>query len=171
MGAQKTAPVSGCVGDAALRANRELATRLWIGLICVVFLVFVVGGWAATAKLSGAVVANGTIVVDSSVKRVQHASGGIVSEIMVRNGDRVKGGQVLLRLDDTQLRANLGVFTSQLIQLRGRKTRLIGVRDNLEELVFPAGFLGLGPEAQLVAAGERRLHDAKRTAMKGSKAQ
>ncbi|RYG56813.1 MAG: HlyD family type I secretion periplasmic adaptor subunit, partial [Alphaproteobacteria bacterium] len=63
------------------------------GAILVGLVTFGVGGWASTTELSGAVVAQGVIVVDSSVKKVQHPTGGIVSELRVKEGDRVVQGQ------------------------------------------------------------------------------
>ena len=78
-----------------------------------------VGGWAATAQLSGALIAPGQIVVDSNVKKVQHPTGGIVGEVRVRDGDRVKAGDIVVRLDDTVTRANLAIVTKGLNELCG----------------------------------------------------
>ncbi len=149
----------------------QLNIRLWISLLGVVVLVFGVGGWASLAPISGAVVGSGTLVVDSSVKRVQHAHGGIVTKILVSNGDVVEAGQVVLKLDDTQLRAGLGIITSQLMQLRGRRARLEATRDGLDEVQFPAGFSQLGFEAEKIMRAERRLYLALVTSLKGHKAQ
>ena len=80
-----------------------------IGLAIVVILVGGVGGWATTTQLAGAVIAPGTIVVESNVKKVQHPTGGVVGEILVREGNEVKDGDVVLRLDETVTRATLGV--------------------------------------------------------------
>src|SRR5262245_21558644 len=92
-------------------------TQLRIGLAMVILLVGGLGGWAVTAGLSGAVHAVGTVVVDSNVKKVQHPTGGVVGEIRVRDGDKVAAGDLVMRLDDTVTRANLGVVTSQLDEL------------------------------------------------------
>ena len=81
------------------------------GVVIVVVLVGGVGGWAGTTMLSGAVIAPGSIVVDSNVKKVQHPTGGIVGELRVRDGDRVKVGDIVVRLDDTVTRANLAIVT------------------------------------------------------------
>ena len=82
------------------------------------------GAWAATQKISGAVVGSGTIVVESNIKEVQHREGGIVKEIHVKNGDIVEAGTLLIRLDDTVMRANLAVVTKtadrvELLRKRG----------------------------------------------------
>ncbi|MEZ5815500.1 MAG: HlyD family type I secretion periplasmic adaptor subunit [Hyphomicrobiaceae bacterium] len=114
------------------------------------------GGWAATAELSGAVITQGTVVVDEHVKKVQHREGGIVTEIKVRNGDRVTAGQLLVQLDETLLGAELGVVTSQLTELKGRMVRLAAERELSNKLMFPADFMSR-PGAENVQAGELRL--------------
>lgn len=120
-------------------------------------LVFAVGGWAAQANLQGAVMAPGTFVVEKSVKKVQHSYGGIVAEINVKNGDRVKHGDVLVRLDATQIRAELGVITSQLIELTARTSRLVAERDGLDDVSFAPAFLARSQDAETAADGEARL--------------
>lgn len=150
---------------------RELQVRLAIGLMTVALLVFGVGGWMATAQLSGAVIATGLIVVDSNVKKVQHPTGGVVGEILVRNGDRVAPQDLLLRLDETQTRAALGIIVAQLIELQGRKARLMAERDDGDEVAFPEDFAANGQEARRVIAGERRLFEGRRKVINGQKAQ
>jgi HlyD family secretion protein len=71
-------------------------------------LVVGLGGWAVTTEFSGAVIASGQLVVDSNVKKVQHPTGGVVGELHVRDGARVAAEDIVVRLDDTQTRANLG---------------------------------------------------------------
>jgi HlyD family secretion protein len=149
----------------------QIRRRLAVGIGLVVLLAASVGGWAATAKLSGSVIAQGLIVVDSNVKKVQHPTGGVVGAILVKNGDRVSIGNTVMRLDDTQTRANLGVVVSQLVQLIGRKARLETERDDAETIVFPSGFEESDPEAPFIAAGERRLFEARRIAKNGQKSQ
>ena len=148
-----------------------LRRRLIAGLIVAGFLVFGVGSWAAVAALSGAVIASGLIVVDSNSKKVQHPSGGVVGEILVKNGDAVAANDILLRLDDTQTRAALGIVVSQLVELTGRKARLMAERDDAPEIEFPADFASIAPDASRVAAGERRLFEARRKTTAGQKAQ
>jgi multidrug efflux pump subunit AcrA (membrane-fusion protein) len=96
------------------------------------------GGWASTTHISGAVIANATVVVETSVKKVQHLTGGIVKEILVKDGSEVEAGQLLLRLDDTVTRATLGVVQSQLDLYTAREARLLAERDGRDAVVVPA---------------------------------
>ena len=101
-----------------------IRTHLIAGAGAVGFLVLGVSGWAATTELAGAVVAAGVVVVNSNVKKIQHPIGGIVKELLVRNGDFVKAGQVIVRLDDTQARANLAMHNKRNDELLGRQARI-----------------------------------------------
>ncbi|MGQ0672214.1 MAG: HlyD family type I secretion periplasmic adaptor subunit [Hyphomicrobium sp.] len=145
--------------------------RVIVGLSICALQIFVILGWATVATLSSAVIAPGQVVIETSVKKVQHPTGGVVGDILVRNGDRVDPGQVLLRLDETQTRANLGVVVSQMTELTGRKARLAAERDGATEIAFPHGFAQGDEASQRVAAGERRLFDANRRSIEGQKAQ
>src|SRR5262245_65549664 len=103
---------------AAEQDPRQMIRRLnLVGLAITVLLIGGVGGWAATSRLAGAVIAPGTVVVRSNVKKVQHPTGGVVGQILVKDGDEVEEGQVVLRLDDTVTRSTLGVVRSQLDEL------------------------------------------------------
>ncbi len=155
------------------RDEEGIHSLLRIGLIVVIVLVGGMGIWALTASLAGAVVAQGTVVVESSVKKVQHQSGGIVSEIRVREGDRVNAGDVLVRLDATVAGANLGVITAQLDELQMREARLKAERDGIPTLELPAVLKTRAetPEVREVLAGERTLFESRQTALAGQKAQ
>ena len=95
------------------------------------------GGWAAITELSGAVVAPGAVVVDSHVKKVQHPTGGVVGEILARDGDRVRAGDIVIRLDETVARANLAMVSKSLDELAARQGRLEAERDGMEQVSFP----------------------------------
>jgi HlyD family type I secretion membrane fusion protein len=125
----------------------------------VVMLILAFGcvGWAATANLSGAVIAPGSFVVEKNVKKVQHSYGGIVAELNVKNGQRVGSGEILLKLDATQLSAELGVIRSQLTELVARSSRLAAERDNRSDLQFPEAFIGRSAETKAAAEGETRV--------------
>jgi HlyD family secretion protein len=98
-------------------AEREIRKHAIIGISAMAILFLGVGSWAATAPLSGAVIASGTIVVEGNVRKVQHPTGGIVGALFVSDGTSVEEGQILMRLDDTQVRASLGIVRSQLEEL------------------------------------------------------
>ena len=102
-------------------------------LISAVFSFLIIGGVAALSvflEISGAVIATGTVVVESNTKQIQHADGGIVSEILVKNGDLVKAGDLLMQLDATISLASLSIIQNQLDSLRAQEVRLIAERDN-----------------------------------------
>jgi len=144
-----------------------------IGIATAVVLVGGIGGWAATSELSGAVIAPGNIVVESYSKKVQHPYGGIVAAILVRDGDSVQEGQVLMRLDDTVTRATLGVVRSQLDELMARQARLLAERDLAEKIEFPDEVtqrLTL-PQVAVAVAGEEKLFEARRQTRTGQRAQ
>jgi HlyD family secretion protein len=143
------------------------------GLGVTVLLVCGVGGWAATAQLAGAVIAPGTIVVESSVKKVQHPSGGVVGELLVKEGDRVAAGQIVLRLDDTMTKATLGVVRSQLDELTAREARLLAERDDAPAIVVPPQLIDGRDDtsASAAVAGEGKLFESRRTARSGQRAQ
>lgn len=144
-----------------------------IALAMVLLLVGVVGGLGATTYLSGAVIANGTLVVDSYVKPVQHQKGGTVGKIFVKNGGLVEAGQILVHLDDTQLRANLAIISRRLNELSAASARLGAERDGVEEIGFPNSLLEQAGEAGDggIIEGERRLFEDRRTSRASRKAQ
>ena len=108
-----------------------------LGLAVVMLLAGGVGGWAAMTEISGAVIAPGFLVVDSHVKDVQHATGGVVGEILVRDGAHVKAGDLLVRLDPTMPAANHAVVAKALDQLTVRRARLEAERAGSDAIVFP----------------------------------
>lgn len=133
--------------------------HVFFGIFTMSVLIFGIGAWAATAELSGAVISQGLIVVDKNVKKVQHRDGGIVSVINVKNGDRVKAGDVLLKLEDTQLKSELGVIQAQLIELAARGARLTAEINSEDKIEFPENFAANGPHALKVMKAEKRLLD------------
>lgn len=145
---------------------------LAIGVVSVV-LVLGVGGWAATTEFSGAVIAPGQLVVDTNVKKVQHPSGGVVGELRVREGYRVRAGEILVRLDDTQTRANLAIVSKGLDELWARQAREEAERDGAGTVVFPRELTDRleNPDVAKLIAGEQRQFETRRTAREGQKAQ
>ena len=153
--------------------GQSIRRHVLIGLIIVIVLGGGVGGWASTVTLSGALIAPGSVVVDTNVKKVQHPTGGIVGELLVRDGDRVRQGDIVVRLDDTVTRANLAIVAKGLDELAARKARLESERDGNDSVVFPASLLAraANPEVDAIIDGERKLFDLRRHARVGQKAQ
>lgn len=94
-------------------------------------------GWATLSKLDSAAIAHGVVMAQSNKKTIQHLEGGIVREIFVRNGDMVKEGDVLLRLDDTQAKASLETLSNQLVVARIQEARLLAERDQSAVVNLP----------------------------------
>jgi HlyD family secretion protein len=143
------------------------------GLAVAVVLVGGAGGWATTAQLAGAVIAQGTIVVESDAKKVQHPTGGVVGEILVKEGSEVEEGQVVLRLDDTVTRSTLGVVQSQLYELAARQARLLTERDEADAIAFPASLTARRDDASVATAiaGEEKLFESRASARRGQRSQ
>jgi HlyD family secretion protein len=143
------------------------------GTVVVLILTGGIGVWAAATEISGALIAPGTIVVESNVKKVQHPTGGVVGQLLVHDGDRVKAGDLLVRLDDTVMRANLAIVTKALTELNARKARLEAERDGAETVNFPDELMQQinAPEVAQVLLGERKLFELRRSARAGQKAQ
>jgi HlyD family secretion protein len=154
-------------------AFQSIQRHCLLGVAVVAFMTIGIGGWAATTNLSGALVAPGTLVVGSHVKQVQHATGGIIGELLVHDGDRVREGEILVRLDDTATRANLAIYSKGLDELTARKARLQAERDRRETLTFPANLLmrSNDPDVADIVTSERKLFELRSTARRGQKAQ
>lgn len=146
---------------------------LIMGFVAVALLVVGIGGWAAATQISGAVIAPGKLVVDSNVKKVQHPTGGVVGELLVKEGDQVKQGDVVVRLDGTQARSSLAVVNKALDELIARQARNEAERDGDKSVAFPADLVERksDPEVARLMAGEQRLFEMRKAAREGQKAQ
>jgi HlyD family secretion protein len=149
----------------ALPHHRTPATRprtggLIVSGVAVILLFFGgLGSWAALAPLASAAIAPGTVTVDSNRKTVQHLDGGIIAELRVRNGDRVRAGQVLLRLQDVESRAAYDLLKGQRLALLARQARLVAERDGRAEMAVPAELAQARsePQAEEILDGQRRI--------------
>ena len=159
--------------DKTSSAQRSIRRHLLGGLAVVALLAGGVGGLAATTELAGAVIAPGVMVVDTNVKKVQHPTGGVVGELRVRDGDRVKAGDVVVRLDETITQANLAIVVKSLNEMQARLARLEAERDDADKVVFPSDLLARSgdPEVARIIEGERNLFRLRKTARAGQKAQ
>jgi HlyD family secretion protein len=116
------------------KVERSLRHYLTAGVSSLILLFGGLVTWGALASLAGAVIAPGTVVVETSSKRIQHPYGGIVAAIRVDDGDYVKSGQVLVQLDAKQLEAEIGAVNKRLYELGLRRWRLSAERDGRDVL-------------------------------------
>jgi HlyD family type I secretion membrane fusion protein len=146
------------------------ATLGWI-VIAVLFGGF--GTWASVAPLTSAAIASGTVVVDSNRKSVQHLEGGVIREILVRDGDVVEEGQVMLRLDGAGVRAALASLQPMLMTNEAQRDRLRAERDGLAEIAFSATLVEeaiANAATAHIPAGQRRVFETRRLALEGERA-
>jgi HlyD family secretion protein len=155
----------------AMRIGRSFERELRSGLRVLVLGLGVGGVWATLVPLSGAVAVTGSLVVQSSTKKVQHPSGGIVAQIPVHDGMHVNAGDLVLRLDETQARASLQVITSQLDEIMVRIARLEAERDGLDEPRLPPALAERSGDQALGArfASEESLFKARATSRQNQK--
>jgi HlyD family secretion protein len=154
-------------------AHYSIRQHLVIGLSVVALLAGGLGGWASTAQISGALIAPGAIVVESNVKKVQHPTGGVVGELRAHDGDLVKAGDVVVRLDDTVTKASLAIVTKNLDGLWARAARLEAEQRGLDKITFPSMLLSRAddPDVKAVMASEGKLFDVRVNGRIGQKAQ
>jgi HlyD family secretion protein len=153
--------------------HQSLKRHLLLGLAAVLVVGGIIFGWATLTEISGAVIAQGKLVVDSNVKKVQHPTGGVVGDLRVKDGDHVKKGDVVARLDETQARTNLAIVTKALDELAARQARDEAERDGADKVKFPAELLSRlsDPDVAQVVASEQKLFEIRQAARAGQKAQ
>ncbi|MBR1242276.1 HlyD family type I secretion periplasmic adaptor subunit [Bradyrhizobium sp. AUGA SZCCT0274] len=154
-------------------ARRSIRSHLVVGLALMLVLVGGFGGWASTVPISGALIAPGSVVVDSNVKKVQHPTGGVVGEVRVRDGDTVKAGDVVVRLDETVVKASLAIVVKTLNGLLARAARLEAEQRGTDKIKFPPLLADRAddPDVRDVMASETKLFEVRVNGRAGQKAQ
>lgn len=149
--------------------NASLRRYAKAGYLSMLLMVGVGGGWSVLTKLSGAVIAPAVIVVESYSKRVQHRDGGIVHEILVKDGDHVKAGQTVVVLDNTDAKAESGILSSLLNEAMAKRARLEAERDGVAEISYPAALLLNRNDAvlQAIMAGQDKILATRSQALSG----
>ncbi|TGV73483.1 biotin/lipoyl-binding protein, partial [Mesorhizobium sp. M00.F.Ca.ET.149.01.1.1] len=144
-----------------------IRTNLVLGLATTAFLVVGGGMWLGLTKIAGAVIAPATVVVESSVKKVQHRTGGTIGGIFAQDGDHVRAGAVLVRLDDTLTRSNLQIVSEDLDRVTIRLARLEAERQGLSEMQVPPNLRvrTADPRVAALVNGERALFESRATAL------
>lgn len=142
--------------------------QLVTGFAAVAVLLGGFGVWSVVTTISGAVVAPGQIQVEQNRQIVQHPDGGVVAEIAVEEGQSVKAGDLLLRLDGSLLKSELVIVEGQLFEVQARRARLEAERDDAAAPVMPPALLEIAaqrPEVAELVEGQQRLFAASREAM------
>ncbi len=157
--------------DSAANIDAPTNSRAWIvaGIATIAATFGGFGTWAALASLDSAAIAPGVVVVESERKSVQHLEGGLVKEILVRNGDPVARGDVLVRLENTHAKALHDVIRGEIDAARAEAARLVAERDGLEDIAFPEDILARAqvPKVAEALQGQRNLFAARRTSLEG----
>jgi HlyD family secretion protein len=155
--------------DLSSQAVRSLRNHAFAGLGTLALLVGCLGGWMATTSIAGAVVASGFISVTGGSKLIQHPEGGIVREILAHDGDSVKSGDVLVRLDDVVARSEFSIVTSQLRDALARQARLTAESVQSDTIVLPALAANWPPDPELsgLLGDQARLHQSRKASLGG----
>jgi HlyD family secretion protein len=143
-------------------------TPLIIGFLAILLLVGGFGTWSVMANISGAVVASGQIEVDQNRQVVQHPDGGVIAKINVQEGDLVDEGDILIRLDPTNLISELVVVEGQLFELMARRGRLEAERDGAGVITFDPELIKAAEsseDARTLMQGQQRLFKARQDSM------
>ncbi|QIP07442.1 HlyD family type I secretion periplasmic adaptor subunit [Bradyrhizobium symbiodeficiens] len=168
-----TMAIGGAKPAAKKPVQDSIKFHLLLGLGIVVVLAVGLGGWASTVLISGALIAPGQIVVESNVKKVQHPTGGVVGEVRARDGDLVKAGDIVVRLDDTVTKANLAIVTKNLDAALARAARLQAEQRGVDRIEYPQALLDRAgdPDVKLLLSAETKLFDVRVNGRTGQKAQ
>lgn len=144
--------------------NFSARRPLVLGFITLLILIGGFGTWAVASKLSGAVVADGQVQIEQNRKVVQHLDGGIVTEILIDEGDTVQAGDVLIRLDAGRLASQLTITEGQYFELLARQARYEAERDDESTLSFDTELTEAAnnnPEIDSLMQGQIRLFNSR----------
>jgi HlyD family type I secretion membrane fusion protein len=146
-------------------------TPVLVGVIIILVAFVGIGGWAAIAPIDSAAIASGTVAIESGRQTIQHLEGGIIKQILVQDGDHVKAGDVLVRMDDTRTQAELSLVQGELDLAEATYARLSAERDGLGEPKYPARLLARAsdPEVAELLAGQSNLFTARLAVLNGQK--
>lgn len=156
-----------------LNTNRSLKNLQIVGYASIFLMVGSFGAWSALTQINGAVIAQATVIAESSTKRIQAKDGGIIKEILIKDGDEVAAGQDLIVIDDTETRAELGIVDSLLVEQLARRARLEAQRDGLTSVMFPPELRERAsePEVAAIMQGQIRLFNSQNEGIQAKKDQ
>jgi HlyD family secretion protein len=156
-----------------IHTEKSLRRILLAGFGSVAVMAGLFGGWAVLADLNGAIIAPATLVVESYSKKVQHRDGGIIGDILVKDGDRVTNGQDLVRLDNTDTKAELAIINGLLDENLIKRARLEAERDGSRTLNFPDEINARAADTELtkIITGQTKLLESRFQTLTGKKDQ
>ena len=135
-----------------------------VGFGAMAIMIAGLGIWATQAQIDGAVVASGRVIVDRNRQAVQHPDGGVVKAVLVKEGDSITRGDVLVQLDPTLPQSELSIIESQLYELMSRRGRLEAERDGATDIVFDPALVEAAARDDRIATlmrGQRSLFEAR----------
>ncbi len=158
---------------------KEISTRKSMknfqlaGFLGLITVLGTIGLWSVNTDIQGAVIASGVTMVESHSKKIQHREGGIVSKILVKDGDKVNAGALLVLLDDTEIKASLAIIDGNLNELEALSARLKALRDGTKAITFPKFLLDQekNPAIKSLLKGERKLLKVQQASQVGRRAQ
>ncbi len=156
-----------------ISTHKSMRNLLLAGFFGLIIVAGAIGLWALNTSIQGAIIASGITRVESHSKKIQHREGGIVSRIYVKDGDKVNAGDLLVQLDETEIKASLGIIDGNLRELEALAARLRALRDGDESIVFPQFLLAQENQSAVknLLAGERKLLKVQQASQKGRRAQ
>ena len=153
------------LSDAAEGNTWSAKRPIIVGIVTIVLLIGGFGTWSMATNIGGAIVAPGVIQVEQNRQVVQHPDGGVVAEINVTEAQTVKAGDLLIRLDGSQVKAELAIVEGQLYDGMARRSRLEAERDDKDQPTFSPEMLALAktkPDVADQIEGQRRLFTARK---------
>jgi HlyD family type I secretion membrane fusion protein len=151
--------------DSAIPSPMRMARKpILLGAWVFIFLFGFFGLWATLAPIASAAVAPGKIILSGSRKTIQHLEGGVVDEILVQEGDTIRKGQPLIKLNEIAARARLDLFRKQYLAALATEARLLAERDNKKNLIFPEEVLEKKDDKEVseMIDSQKRLFDSRR---------
>ena len=158
--------------DASEQGSPDQRARptILVGMLVMFLLFGVIGLWAALVPLATGAVAAGKVVVEANRKEIQHLEGGIVKELLVKEGQSVRAGELLVRLDNTTASARSELLRGQMLAAQASEARLIAERDNAAEIVFPSELMALeqsDAKVHEIIDTQRRLFATRKESVEG----
>lgn len=163
--AQPALSRTGNVVVASVPARPKLRAVAWTGNLLICFFVLGFGIWAVLAPLKSAAIASGVVEPETSRKLIQHLEGGIVRQILAKNGDVVYSGQLLIKLDDTKPRSELASIQGQIWDAKASHARLVAEQENSDHVAFPQDLVMLtqqNPAVSAIVTGQQKIFETRR---------